>query len=120
FPFAGRSNPISERLLILASDSSLPEQSVSHQVTIHRCDGTSPAEWPTAIQHLCSFAGQLGRQKVRLQVSLAFVESSGCRLLCLRDPAVARRRSIRRRRCDMNKTNIEHPTSNAEHRSREH
>ena len=37
-------------------------------------------------------------------------------LLCLRDPAVARRRSIRWRPCGMNETNIEHPTSNAEHR----
>src|SRR5438874_10831088 len=33
-PFAGPSNPISERLVVWASSSSLPEQSLSHEVTI--------------------------------------------------------------------------------------
>src|SRR5205823_1206721 len=65
-PFAGRSNPICERLVVLDSDSYLPEQSVSHQVTILLCDGTQAAQLPKAIQHLCSFAGQFGPQKGRL------------------------------------------------------
>src|SRR5438093_595999 len=46
------------------------------------------------------------------------VGSGESRLLCLRDPVVARRRSIQWRPCVTNKTNIEHPTSNAEHRRR--
>src|SRR5207253_523008 len=59
-PFVGRSNPISERLVLLATESSDPEQAVFHQVTIPLCDGTSDAESPKAIQRLCSCAGQLG------------------------------------------------------------
>src|SRR6266699_5046116 len=64
-PFAGRSNPISERLAVWSVQSADPEQAVSHRVTILLCDGTSAAESPKAIQHLCSFARQLGPQQVR-------------------------------------------------------
>src|SRR5882724_4861978 len=43
-PFAGRRNPISERLAVLANKLSDSEKAVSHQVTILLCDGTSDAE----------------------------------------------------------------------------
>ena len=71
-PFAGRSNPISERLVMLAAGSALPEQSEFHYVTILLCDGMSAAVSPKAIKHLCSFAGQLGLQSARLHVPPAF------------------------------------------------
>src|SRR5438046_2842177 len=51
-PFAGRSNPISERLVVLIAESPGSEKAVFHQVTIVRCDGTSAAESPKAIRHL--------------------------------------------------------------------
>ena len=121
-PFAGRSNPISERLAVLAADSSLPEQSVSHQVTIHLCDGTSAAESPKAIRHLCSCAGQLGQARSEA-ARIARISTGRCGTdsFCLRDAsATGGGMSARWRRCVMNKTNIEHPTSNAEQRRRGH
>src|SRR6266699_215443 len=72
-PFAGRSNPISERLAVWSVQSADPEQAVSHRVTILLCDGTSAAESPKAIQHLCSFAGQLGPQAALRHAPSAFL-----------------------------------------------
>src|ERR1041384_6663806 len=72
-PFAGRSNPISERPVELASALSLPEQSVSHQVTIFLCDGIWTALSPKPIQHPCRFAGQLGWQGTRPPAPPAFL-----------------------------------------------
>ena len=43
-PFAGRSNPISERLQVLSSDSPPTEQAVSQQVAIAHCAGMTAAE----------------------------------------------------------------------------
>src|SRR2546423_3536513 len=74
-PFAGRENPIPELLLILAFEPRGPEQSVSHQVTILRCDGTSAAEVPKAIRLLCSCAGQLGLKSFAARAATFFCGS---------------------------------------------
>ena len=92
-PFAGRRNPISERRVVLSSDWSPPEQAVSDRVTIVQCDGTSAAESPKAIQHLCSFAGQLGPQRVRLHVPPAFLRVDAGRTVFVFGPPPTRRLS---------------------------
>src|SRR6266511_3293439 len=70
-PLAGRRNPISERLLVLANDALAPQQPASHQVTILRSNGTSAADSPSAIRLLCRPVGQFGQQKARVSVSRA-------------------------------------------------